>query len=39
MDVGKEGIDVYNTMLESMGVSSSLGPKKRESQRVEGILA
>lgn len=39
MDVGKEGIDVYNTMLESMGVSSSLGPKKRESQRVDGILA
>ena len=39
MDVGCEGIDVYNTMLESMGTKERLGPKERELRRVESILA
>jgi len=39
LDVGAEGIDVYNTMLESCGVSERLGPGDREHQRVESILA
>ena len=39
MDVGAEGIDVYNTMLKSMGVSDRLGPADREMNRVPAILA
>ncbi|QDT05603.1 hypothetical protein K227x_40040 [Rubripirellula lacrimiformis] len=39
MDVGHEGIDVYNTMLERMGADDRLGPAEREMQRVEKILA
>lgn len=39
MDVGHEGIDVYNTMLESFGAQQRLGPKKREMQRVDSILS
>ena len=39
MDVGHEGIDVYNTMLEAMGAKDRLGPDKRESQKVDAILA
>jgi hypothetical protein len=39
MDVGHEGIDVYNTMVKSMGAKEKLGPKDREMQRVESILA
>ena len=37
MDVGAEGIDVYNTMLEAMGVDRRLGPKKHEHQATDGI--
>lgn len=39
MNVGHEGIDVYNTMLASMGAREKLGPKDREMQRVDSILA
>lgn len=39
LDVGAEGIDVYNTMLESMGVTDRLGPADRNFNRVEDILA
>ena len=39
MDVRQEGIDVYNTMLESMGTQTRLGPDDREHRRVEKILA
>lgn len=39
MDVGKEGIDVYNTMLTSMGSKHRLGPKKRDFSSVDSILA
>ena len=39
IDVDREGIDVYNTMLESMGTDEKLGPKDREGQRVDAILA
>lgn len=39
MDVGAEGIDVYNTMLEALDVSRRLGPANRESRRVDSIRA
>jgi len=39
LDVGAEGIDVYNTMLEAFEVSHRLGPANRERRRVESILA
>jgi len=39
MDVGAEGIDVYNTMLTAMGATDRLGPKKREMRHVDGMRA
>ena len=39
MDVGREGIDVYNTMLEAYQTKERLGPDDREYERVDGILA
>ena len=37
MDIGAEGLDVYNTMLETMGVSDRLGPPDREMTTVDAI--
>lgn len=37
MDIGAEGLDVYNTMLTAMGVPSRLGPKGREARFVDSI--
>lgn len=39
MDVGAEGIDVYNTMLDAFGARDRLGPAKRESRSVDSIRA
>lgn len=39
MDVKAEGIDVYNTALDSMGVPARLGPQKREASTVDKIRA
>ena len=39
MDVGAEGLDVYNTMLAGMGVSQRLGPANRPMQPVDKIRA
>lgn len=39
MDVGEEGIDVYNTMVQAMGASEKLGPQERKGKTVEQILA
>ncbi|MFK7818015.1 MAG: DUF1552 domain-containing protein [Planctomycetaceae bacterium] len=39
MDIGKEGIDVYNTMLDGLGVKERLGPAKREMTAVDAIRA
>ena len=39
LDIGAEGLDVYNTMLETMGASDRLGPADREMQRIEAIRA
>ncbi len=39
LNVGKEGIDVYNTMLEAYQTGQRLGPEDREYSRVHGILA
>ncbi|QDV64798.1 DUF1552 domain-containing protein [Crateriforma conspicua] len=39
MDVGQEGLDVYNTMLSAFDAASTLGPKRRDHQTVDAILA
>lgn len=39
MDVGAEGIDVYNTMLDAWRTKERIGPKDRETRKVEKILA
>ena len=39
LDIGAEGLDVYNTMIEAMGASDRLGPADREMQRIEAIRA
>ena len=39
LDLHSEGIDVYNTMLQSMGVEHQLGPTKRDKSLVTDILA
>lgn len=39
MDVGAEGIDVYNTMLTAMGADHRLGPKNREMTAIDAIRA
>ena len=39
IDVNAEGIDVYNTMLNSMGVKKRLGPAKREAKQIGKILS
>lgn len=38
IDVSAEGLDLYNTMLEAMGVSQQLGPAGRQFSRVSQIL-
>lgn len=37
LDVGAEGLDVYNTMLEAVGVSDRLGPQRREMTSIDAI--
>lgn len=37
MDVGAEGLDVYNTILQSMKVVDRLGPNNRQLQAVDSI--
>lgn len=39
MDVGAEGIDVYNTMLEAFDAKTKLGPQNRERHKVDSIRA
>jgi len=39
LDVGAEGIDVYNTMLEAMDVKRRLGPAKRDKKTTDMIRA
>jgi hypothetical protein len=39
LDVGAEGIDVYNTLLAAMDVSRRLGPADREGRGVDAIRA
>jgi hypothetical protein len=39
IDVGAEGVDVYNSMLDAMRVESRLGPKNRKQQPVDKIRA
>ncbi|MEM7396304.1 MAG: DUF1552 domain-containing protein, partial [Verrucomicrobiota bacterium] len=37
MNVGREGIDVYNTMLKAMGARRELGPNGRKTSLVDKI--
>lgn len=39
VDVGSEGIDLYNTMLHAMGAPRRLGPAKRDFTAVDAIRA
>ena len=39
MDVGAEGIDVYNTILDGMDVSGRLGSKDRDHTAIDRIRA
>lgn len=39
VDIGKEGIDVYNTMLTTMGAKQHLGPSDRDHTAVDTIRA
>lgn len=39
MDVGAEGIDVYNTMLDAFDAQDRLGPKKRQRRKIDSIRA
>jgi hypothetical protein len=39
LDVGAEGIDVYNTMLSAFGAKDRLGPAKRESTAIDSLRA
>jgi hypothetical protein len=39
IDVGAEGIDLYNSMLNAMGATSRLGPAEREHAPVDVIRA
>jgi hypothetical protein len=37
LDVGAEGIDVYNTMLAAMGTKEKLGPGNRKGRAIDAI--
>ena len=39
LDVKAEGLDVYNTMLATMGVTQRLGPRERPFTPVDAIVA
>ncbi len=39
MDVGAEGVDLYNTILDAMGATGRLGPAKRERRAIDAIRA
>tara|TARA_R110002096_G_scaffold119925_6_gene259921 strand:- start:4786 stop:6219 length:1434 start_codon:yes stop_codon:yes gene_type:complete len=39
LKANSEGIDVYNTMLDAMGVTSRLGPPDRKYHRLDSMLA
>lgn len=39
LDLGVEGVDLYNTMLAAMGASDRLGPADREMTPVDAIRA
>lgn len=37
LDIGAEGLDVYNSILAGMDVSKRMGPAKRDSNSIEAI--
>jgi hypothetical protein len=39
IDVGAEGMDVYNTMLQAMGATRRLGPSGRDKKSIDAIRA
>ncbi len=38
VDVGAEGLDLYNTLIEAHGISTKLGPSSRAFKRVNQVL-
>ncbi len=38
VDVGSEGLDLYNTWVEAHGISTKLGPSGRAFTRVDQVL-
>ena len=39
LDVKAEGIDLYNTIIETMGASGRIGPSKRDGRSIDSIRA
>ena len=39
LDIGAEGLDVYNTMLDAMDVAQRLGPTERRMKSIDAIRA
>lgn len=39
MNIGQEGLDVYNTILGAYETKAKMGPSKRDSQTVDAILS
>jgi len=39
LDLKSEGLDVYNTILDGMGVAQKMGPLDRDHKLVDAIRA
>lgn len=39
LDLKAEGLDVYNTILDGMGVSQRMGPSDRDHSGIDAIRA
>lgn len=39
LDIGAEGLDVYNSMLAGMGVKDQIGPQRRDKKTIDQIRA
>jgi hypothetical protein len=39
LDVNSEGLDLYNTLIQTTGTKAKLGPDKRPAKLVEKVIA
>jgi hypothetical protein len=39
LDLGCEGLDLYNTLLDGMSVNRRIGPPKREGRKIDAVRA